>query len=88
MTQLAVASAAGFETSRRFGNRRPADRIRMAGETGEVEQHPEIALVEELVALLLEQELIDLSSAITRLLAVHEAMLRRRQETTPNSSAA
>ncbi len=53
------------------------DRIGEAGETGEIEQRPEFASVLGLGAVPSAQELIDLSSAITRLSAVHEAMLRR-----------
>jgi transcriptional regulator with XRE-family HTH domain len=53
------------------------DRIGDGGETGEVEQQAEIARVGGLGAIPSAQELIDLSSAITKLSAVHEAMLRR-----------
>lgn len=53
------------------------DRIGDGGDTGEVEQQAEIARVGGLGAIPSAHELIDLSSAITKLSAVHEAMLRR-----------
>lgn len=53
------------------------DRIGDGGDTGEVEQRAEIVRVGGLGAIPSAQELIDLSSAITKLSGVHEAMLRR-----------